>query len=146
MWALAWTFMCIVSPTGSSGTNHLRKSPRRPGERMVDDHSFIGRLAPSLEPVRPLGNMQTQPTVVAAHRVSQGDKPPPCWVWSGWLVKIESWKSRASTRTRTLSSYPEETRRTLTGSESSLPKWPHPLPVRFHPSSDSFVMNPKQPH
>ena len=54
-------------------------------------------------------------------------------------------KSCASTRTRTSSSYPSETRRTLTGSVSSLPKWPNLLPVRFLPSSDFFAMNPQRP-
>ena len=31
-WVLVWMFMCTVSPTGSSGTNHLRKARKRPGE------------------------------------------------------------------------------------------------------------------
>jgi len=54
---------------------------------MIDDHSFIGRLAPfSLT----LDEMQTQPAVVAAHRISQGDKPPPRRVWPGLSVEIET--------------------------------------------------------
>ena len=79
--------MCIVSPTGSSGTSRLRKPRKRPGERTgAQVHLRLrGPLSHRYSHGRIFicRTLQAQPTVVAPHRIPQRNKPPSCRFRSG---------------------------------------------------------------